>query len=488
MTNDLSLFKNTVHEVHAQVESPVDMCFASALFAMCAATDARINVQHPTGEVSCVSLFITTIAQSGERKSTTDKKFTQFIACFESKLQELEKENTTAETAVSAETQMKVWKATEKKILRELEKCDLDDTDNRLILIRALDHHQNQKPKNIDRKILIEDTTSEALLYNLGHGNKNVCISSDEGGIVLEKRAAKDIAHFNKIWDKSNTSIHRVSKPSYSVVDARLSISIMVQQAYFLRFARRADGIARASGYFARNLLFNPVSTQGTRFSSPKPMSDLWLKQFGQRMEEVLKEGVNQASRITLSFTPEAQKLWSDFYQRVEASIGKNGYCADIKDFASKITNNMCRIAAIIHYFCKGNADIDYESAVFARDLCIILIDNFKDLLGDGSESQINEYRAYELHRWIYKESRIDNLTFGIPKSHILQRGPSDVRKSAKLDAALHLLQHRGIVNILNSQGEKKLLVQLNRNGFDLIEPIEPKRQTDARWLNLLRI
>ncbi|WP_312525315.1 YfjI family protein [Comamonas sp.] len=488
MTNDLSLFKNTVHEVRARVESPIDMCFASALFAMCAATDALINVEHPTGEVSCVSLFMMTIAQSGERKSSTEKKFTQFLVDFESKIQEDERRKFAGNESISIDTQTKVWKSVERKILRDLDKCGLDDTLTRHGLIEKLEQHKSHKPQNIEKKILIDDTTSEALLHNLAHGNKNMCISTDEGGIVLEKRSAKDIAHFNRLWDGSNTSIHRVSKPSYSVVDARLSISIMVQQEYFLRFARRADGIARASGFFARNLIFNPISTQGTRFGSSSPVSNIWLKEFGKRMEELLNERHKQTIRTILTFTPEARKVWADFYHQVEESLAQNGYCSDIKDFASKITNNMCRIAAIVHYFCKRNDSIDYESATFSRDLCIIMIDNFKDIFGDGSEGQINEYRAYELHKWLYKEFRRDNLTIGILKSHILQFGPSDTRKVAKLDAALQLLHQRGIVNILNSQGEKKLLVQLNRHGFNLLEPIEPRRNMDARWLNLLRV
>ena len=187
------------------------------------------------------------------------------------------------------ETQIKVWKSIERKILRDLDKCDLDDIRTRQGLTEELERHKSQKPQNIEKKILIDDTTSEALLHNLAHGNKNMCLSTDEGGIVLEKRSAKDIAHFNRLWDGSNTSIHRVSKPSYSVVDARLSISIMVQQEYFLRFVRRADGIARASGLFARNLIFNPVSTQGTRFGSGTPVINIWLKEFGKRMEELLR-------------------------------------------------------------------------------------------------------------------------------------------------------------------------------------------------------
>ena len=103
------------------------MCFASALFAASAVSHSIINVEHPTGEISPVSLFITTIAESGERKSATDKKFTQYIRNFEAEILNKEKKRLDSKdgNGISVETQMKVWKSTERKILKELEKFEL---------------------------------------------------------------------------------------------------------------------------------------------------------------------------------------------------------------------------------------------------------------------------------------------------------------------------------------------------------------------------
>ena len=485
MKYDLSLLKNAVWEVQAQVQSPLDMCLASALFAMCASTDPLINVESPSGGTSCVSLFITTIAESGERKSATDKKFTQFIRRHEATLKDLDKKSAPHTEGISTETLMKVWKSKEKKILKELEKYDLDDHDGISELTQVLERHLSNKPEKIEKLILIEDTTTEALLYNLGQGNKNLCLSSDEGGIVLERRSAKDITHLNKIWDGSTTSVQRVSKPSYSIVDARLTISIMVQNQYFMRFARRSDGIARNSGYFARNLIFTPVSTQGTRFLNPGSTSEYWLNKFGKRMIELLEQGPNQAERITMKFAPEARQIWLDFYHEVERRIGENGYCSDINDFASKITNNMSRIAAIVHYFCKDDSLIDVESINFARDLCIILIDNFKNTLGDGCDAWLQEQRVYELHKWLYKESQKFSFTPGVTKTRLRQYGPNELRNSKKLEEAVFLLQKRGLANLITSPSGGNVIA-LKTNGFHLIEPIAPKRIFDIRWQQLL--
>lgn len=492
MTNDLSLFKNAVHEVHSQVQSPIDMCFASALFAASAVSHSIINVEHPTGEISPVSLFITTIAESGERKSATDKKFTQYIRNFEAEILNKEKKRLDSKdgNGISVETQMKVWKSTERKILKELEKCDTDDEGSRRKIIIDLERHQLDKPSIIERKILLEDTTSEALLYSLGHGNKNVSLCSDEGGVILERRSAKDLTHFNKIWDGGTTSIDRVSRPSYRVSDARLSISIMTQREYFYRFARRNNGVARSSGYFARNLFFNPVSTQGSRMTSHVPNACNWLEPFGRRCEDLLEKSKPSSERIVLRLTPEAKGVWNEFYQLVEKNLNEKGYLADARDFGSKIANNMSRIAAIVHFFCNKSGDVDYESMVFARDCCCILIDNFKDMFGDGSEALNNEMMAYQLHKFLYRQFRQDNLLHGIPRSRILQNGPEEIRNAERLDRVLELLKGRGVVDLIFSQSENislKPLVSLNRHGFYYIEPREPVRQMDARWLSLLR-
>lgn len=131
---------------------------------------------------------------------------------------------------------MKVWKSKEKSTQRNWRNMTWMITtayqNSRKFWLTLV-----KQTAKIEKLILIEDTTTEALLYNLGQGNKNLCLSSDEGGIVLERRSAKDITHLNKIWDGSTTSVQRVSKPSYSIVDARLTISIMVQNQYFMRFA-----------------------------------------------------------------------------------------------------------------------------------------------------------------------------------------------------------------------------------------------------------
>jgi len=205
-------------------------------------------------------------------------------------------------------------------------------------------------------------------------------------------------------------------------------------------------------------------------------------------MEYLLDKASDNPERVVLRMGPEAVKVWLDFYNWVETRIGVDGYLADIKDFASKTANILSRIAAVVHYFNEKEGDIDFESATFARDACIILIDSFKDLLGNGSEGQMNRLRAYEIHKYLYKKFMTDRLLLGVTKKELNQLGPNGCRTAAKIDQTLNLLEIQGIVSLTISQNGKSPLVKLNHYGFTYIEPCEPTHQFDRRWVDLLRV
>lgn len=70
-------FSDAVMEVQANVQVPIELAVASALGALSLACQDQINVQRPNGLESPCSLYLVTIADSGERKTSCDKLFTK---------------------------------------------------------------------------------------------------------------------------------------------------------------------------------------------------------------------------------------------------------------------------------------------------------------------------------------------------------------------------------------------------------------------------
>jgi len=71
--------RDPVCEVQSIVKSPVEIVFGSALGALSLVCQDQFNVRRPNGLESPCSLFLITIAESGERKTTTDRLFAKPI-------------------------------------------------------------------------------------------------------------------------------------------------------------------------------------------------------------------------------------------------------------------------------------------------------------------------------------------------------------------------------------------------------------------------
>ena len=70
-----SLIRNAIYEVERQTQAPLSLISASALGAISLVCQNRIDVCRLNGLCSPVSLFLLTLAESGERISTVDKIF-----------------------------------------------------------------------------------------------------------------------------------------------------------------------------------------------------------------------------------------------------------------------------------------------------------------------------------------------------------------------------------------------------------------------------
>ncbi|ASN99431.1 DUF3987 domain-containing protein [Escherichia coli] len=67
---------------------------------------------------------------------------------------------------------------------------------------------------------------------------------------------------------------------------------------------------------------------------------------------------VCENNRICLRFSAEAERHWIEFYNQVESEMRMIGLLYDFKDYASKMAENMARLAALLHYFSGDGGDI----------------------------------------------------------------------------------------------------------------------------------
>ncbi|MFE1572807.1 DUF3987 domain-containing protein [Comamonas odontotermitis] len=287
-------FKNAIHEAHAIVGAPYEMCYASALSNAGIATQPFFNIRVPTGQLIPPVLNIIVIAESGERKTGITEHFSKEIDSFEEKINNSKLQESKFDGQVSYETAMEIWRQKEKILKKKLNKFLEEDEIKAIDAGIELDQHRLKNPSNNIFQITFGDTTREGIFELMRDGNKNVALKSDEGKIMLNWRFSESLPHYNSAWDNGKISINRKTSGLLKISDARISISIMVQSKPFYDFLKNKDSSARANGFMARSVIVEAVSIQGGRENLIPPKHQPYTEWFHGRIKSFLHRLIEQ--------------------------------------------------------------------------------------------------------------------------------------------------------------------------------------------------
>jgi putative DNA primase/helicase len=168
-----------VVEVQAFNQAPVAMVASSALGALSLAVQGHVDVERAEGLSGPVGLYVLVIAESSERKSSTDAKFTAPIRAWE----EAERKRLDADITVH-KAESAIWQENydgcRASIKRAAEKGDPADTLE--TNLRDLQEMQPRPPKV--PHLLYADVTPEALAHQLAAGWPSAGIVSAEGAAL----------------------------------------------------------------------------------------------------------------------------------------------------------------------------------------------------------------------------------------------------------------------------------------------------------------
>ncbi|NWC91058.1 MULTISPECIES: YfjI family protein [unclassified Pseudomonas] len=454
----LSLISAAVHEVSANVKAPLPLIFSSALTAMSVGLQGLYDVKKPNGGTVPCSLMILTIANSGERKSTVENIFLAGLR----RIQDQMADRYAGELSVW-KTKLKIWELKDKTIQRNIvnrvnKGADTTEDERRLFEHAAMNP---KKPRKF--KMLYEDSTSQALFRGLHQDFPSAGLISGEGAGVLNGPALNDLTKQNSIWSGDSVVVDRVTTESYQLDDARLTVSLMVQESAFTGYMQVRGETSRGSGLWARFLVCQPASTQGSRridgVAINKEHSELFserLCHYVERNIELL--GKNKQRREVISFSLEAAQRWVQLGNEIETQIGQIGRFKSASDHASKLADNIARLAALFHCFEKFEGDISVSTLNIAISIGKWYSNEFLKLFDvEGQkENDVNE-----LVDWLVSKCGMHEPF--IRKNIVRQYGPSRLREKKRLDDALALLQMRGVVQV--GYGTGGLLINLCPSG-----------------------
>ncbi len=453
----------TVWDVHERTLAPMPIIVASIFSAMSLVSQPLINVCCREELVSPVSLFSIVIAESGERKTTVDRLVMKPIY-----QQDADAASENLRLAEAFNIEYQIWETKDKAILRNIsnKSARYEETEEDE---ERLKRHKNLKP---DRpklaKVLYGNTTAEALQYGMHANGASVGLVADEGGNIFDRKAINDLSFLNAIWDGVPFSVDRRTTDSFMIEDGRLTLSVMVQNAVFDDYLRRQGAQARGSGLFARCFFVRideVFSTVGQRFLQDRKPSTEDLTWFHGRMKTLISSKHKVEEPLTLKFTDDARLLWQNGYNWIENQSAPNGGYRDIKDFASKLANNIARLAALFHFFIKGDGDIDVPYVRAAEQICHWYAQQAISLFATDSDALANVKRAKKLLAWL-QGKLYQNRAISVKKNHIRKCGPNAVRDRVLLDDALALLESTGHIRYWQHSIGKPMYVQQGINFF----------------------
>jgi len=448
-----------VEEVADFVKAPVPMVASSALAALSLAIQAHADAKRAEKLSGPVALFLLTIADSGERKSTCDGFFTQSIRDYE------EAEAEAAKPLLkNYRAALEAWEAKRggiKEKIRQDTKSGKSTSGSEFEL-RNLEHDKPEEPRV--PRLIFADATPEALAFGLAKKWPSGGVVSAEAGIVFGSHGMggdsvmRNLATLNQLWDGTSLTIDRKSSESFTVRGARLTVALQVQEPTLRAFFDKSGALARGTGFLARFLIAWPESTQGYRPFTEAPKNWPALAAFNRRLSEILNQPVpiDDSGALVppmLPLSPEAKAAWIEYHDAIESELASGGDLYDVRDVASKSADNAARLATLFQIFEGGGGAIGADA--FERASCITAwhLSEARRFFGELA-LPVELADAVRLNSWLVEYCRRER-TYFVPTREAQRLGP--VRDKSKLTIAIQELEELDRVRVTH-EGRRKTI------------------------------
>ena len=328
--------------LHEAVQAPDAACAQSVLAAAALVTQPLANVCMD-GRAYPLSLYLVTIAGSGERKSGVDRIVLKPIRDHQ---QRLLQEYGVAKQAYDLE--VKRWS----------EPLPLKGKPVRKLAL----------PKELPEKpcrpfLLVSEPTIEGLIQQLREGYPSIGLFSDEAGGFLggysnrEERRMHATASLCKLWDGDPLDRVRRTDESSIVYDRRMSMHMMGQEMLLDLLVQ--DRMSEGLGLLSRCLIAYPASMLGRRtYFNGDVGRHSAVQQFQRQCQHLLGLSLGPSGRVpselalrNLPLSTEARIQWIAYHNDNERKLTAHGVFQDMVRLASKAPEHVLRIAGVLSVF-----------------------------------------------------------------------------------------------------------------------------------------
>ncbi|EPF68309.1 YfjI family protein [Pseudomonas syringae] len=406
---------------------PQALAAQSVLAASALATQGHAGLQLD-GRNYPLSLYLITVAASGDRKTAADRS-----ALLPARQWEREQWQHYRE-------QLSRYRAAQRQAQR-INPADPAPTNS--VLLEA----EPSAPR-----LITTDPTIEALIKGLCHDLPSMGLFCDEGGQFLgsstmsRDNRLKAVTTLSSLWDGSPIDRARsMAGESLRAYDRRLSLHLMLQP--YLATQLISDPLLQGQGILGRCLMTWPISLAGQRSYQAVDLSkDAALNLYHHRLSALFyqpwslsADGALQLSELSLS--PLARRRWIDLHDAIEAQLGEFGELASVRPSGSKAADNLLRIAGILAVVEESSV-VEVDHIQRASALVGYYLTEIQRLTEQESVCRVKE-EADRLLRWLQVK---DWKRFSI--RDLNRNGPRFARKSSRHATKLlvELLDHQWLI------------------------------------------
>ncbi|MCV2224888.1 YfjI family protein [Pseudomonas mercuritolerans] len=302
-------------------------------------------------------------------------------------------------------------------------------------------------------RLITTDPTIEALIKGLCHDLPSMGLFCDEGGQFLgsstmsRDNRLKAVTTLSSLWDGSPIDRARsMVGESLRAYDRRLSLHLMLQP--YLAMQLLSDPLLQGQGILGRCLMTWPTSLAGQRSYLAVDLSkDAALKRYHHRLSALFyqpwslsADGALQLSKLSLS--PLARRRWIDLHDAIEAQLGEFGELASVRPSGSKAADNLLRVAGILAVVEESSV-VEVDHIQRASALVGYYLTEIQRLTEQEPVCRVKE-EADRLLRWLQVK---EWTRFSI--RDLNRNGPRFARKSSRHAAKLlvELIDHQWLIS-----------------------------------------
>lgn len=435
------ILAEAVEAISRKVQAPPAIVAQSVLGVASLAAQAVADVRMPYGQRRPLSLFLLSIAGTGERKTSSDREALRPVTRRENDLQE-----SYARAHQDWIIEHAAWAAERKKV----------ESNRKLGFADRKAHLTDLGPEPLPplHPVLTSaEPTFEGLVKNWPGLHPSLGLFASEGGgfiggfnMAAENRL-RTAAGFSLVWDGAPITRVRALDGVSILKGRRLALHLMVQPEAAAGFL--SDPVLRDQGLHSRILPAAPDSIAGTRlYRSACLHGEEQIRRYHERLLSMLEAHQPVPEDRAQGLTPRempmstaAETFWCTFYNEVEIRCGARGDLHPIRDFAAKAAEHAARIAGVLAIVANKHApEINGQTMADAIELTTWYLSETRRLQ-TACRTDPKLVQAEALLTWMRGQP---NATCKL--RDLLRLGPNTTRTKKDAEGALDILKAHGWV------------------------------------------